>query len=585
MSNIFFFFIFLSLISLQIPDRSLATDTIDTAPWKELHDLETAEFLYRTGDYLSASLSCDSILKNSKDAAVRDQAILLKMLSDLHLRYNVLENSYQIPQGTSPRLSSIFDLLYKSGDYNELVVLSKGSRGSEALYFQGLALYKIGRLEEAIKPLREILEKDEIFPYTNILLMQIMVKQGNLKEGERHLMEIPLEKDSKLGDRVHLLLGYLYLEMGEIQKAEESFLMVDINSDFYRPSKLGIAWAKIKTGMYEEAVSLKDTLLTFHFHDPLRYESMMAIAHCYHRLGKLKEARDWFLMAIEELTAFKNDLKKLHKGGEMHKVYINGIKDGKDMSYMAFFQDDPDITRMVAYLKTFDAIKRKYESREEEVEHMSLSLKERVAAREEQLAKITERTDAIKRLLTILAKRIGAVDKKSLDSNDTKIIERWQKMLNRPLTATETGIIHLLAMGGGSGLWCLNNAIYSPVLCIAPGPGMDGYGNKTSERINNDLNNVIKGKGIAYEERLRSVSIALKERIEYEKRVLKDMEIFKKEKLLKNKDRAQKGIDAAMKLLSDRIDKRTRMVQYETDVLLKKAVTGLNRLDEKGGGR
>ena len=154
-----------------------------------------------------------------------------------------------------------------------------------------------------------------------------------------------------------------------------------------------------------------------------------------------------------------------------------------------------------------------YEKLEEEAELTYLNLKERITAKEERLAKTAERLANTKQLLSILAKRISAVDEKALDNNDAKVVERWQKILNRPLTATEKGIIHLLVRERGSGLWCLNNAIYSPSLCMVPGPGIDGVRNETNERIINDLNTVLKGERIVYEQRLHSISTALNKRV------------------------------------------------------------------------
>ena len=586
MSNMFFFFVFLFLISLQNPVLISASDTLPTVYWKELHDLEAAQFLYRTGDYLSALLTCDTILNNSKDESIRDRAMILKIRSDLSLRYAISENSYQIPQEANPHIFSIFNILYKSGDYNEIVSLSQETKNSVALYFKGMALYKLGRISEAIKPLKEISREDEIYPYAKILLMQTMVSMGDLKSGERHLKDMPLNRGGKIAGSVRLFLGYLYLEMGEFEKAEESFLRVDVKSEFYGASRSGMAWSKIRRGLYEEALSLKEALSAFPSHDIMRYESMLAIAHCYQSLGKLNEARDWFLKAIEGLRILKDDFKKLYKTGDMHKAYINSItKDGKDMPYISFFQDDPDIIRITAYFRAFDNIKRKYEKLEEEAELTYLNLKERITAKEERLAKTAERLANTKQLLSILAKRISAVDEKALDNNDAKVVERWQKILNRPLTATEKGIIHLLVRERGSGLWCLNNAIYSPSLCMVPGPGIDGVRNETNERIINDLNTVLKGERIVYEQRLHSISTALNKRVEYERGVLKDMEAFKEEKLLRNKDMAQRGIDDAIGLLSDLVDRRARMIQYEADVFMKKTVSGLNKIDKAEEGR
>ena len=120
---------------------------------------------------------------------------------------------------------------------------------------------------------------------------------------------------------------------------------------------------------------------------------------------------------------------------------------------------------------------------------------------------------------------------------------------------------------------------------MVQGPGIDGVRNETNERIINDLNTVLKGERIVYEQRLHSISTALNKRVEYERGVLKDMEAFKEEKLLRNKDMAQRGIDDAIGLLSDLVDRRARMIQYEADVFMKKTVSGLNKIDKAEEGR
>src|SRR3990170_5446788 len=112
-----------------------------------VYGLEEAEFSYGLGNFLDASIMTKSILAFDSDPAIRERALVIKLLSDVNL--SLTDKSGAPEPGVSlaakPELSGFFRALYERGRYEEIERLVKDAAGPEAAYLKGLVLYKNGK--------------------------------------------------------------------------------------------------------------------------------------------------------------------------------------------------------------------------------------------------------------------------------------------------------------------------------------------------------------------------------------------------------------------------------------------------------
>src|SRR3990172_12144771 len=81
------------------------------------YDLEEAEFSYGLGNFLDASVMTKSILALDSDPAIKERALVIKLLSDVNL--SLADKSVAPEPGvslaTKPELSGFFKALYERG--------------------------------------------------------------------------------------------------------------------------------------------------------------------------------------------------------------------------------------------------------------------------------------------------------------------------------------------------------------------------------------------------------------------------------------------------------------------------------------
>ncbi len=284
------------------------------------YELERAEFFYFNDEYLKASILLKKLLKSSPEFSRRNTAVLLKWLSDMRINYRE-ENPPKFRgasfQGTTG-LVELLETLYKQGDYEGFITLSKGLEGSPSLFYRSLGLYGTWRFDEAEEFLLDIPFDNSVYPYTRIMLAQISALKNDFDEAENYLNELkgPLPGlGADLIARASLKLGFLLFEKGEFERAERSFLEVPRGSRFYRQALEGAAWSRIKRGVYGGALDIIDDL-TGELGPlyPRGQEILIAAAYCEYKLGKFKEAKARLAVAVNNLQALESAFRRLAKG-------------------------------------------------------------------------------------------------------------------------------------------------------------------------------------------------------------------------------------------------------------------------------
>lgn len=577
---------------------------------KGLYDLEVAEFLYHTRNYPDAFLFSKDILKQNKNPAESERALLLKELSGLYLQYHDNAPHSLLSENSASGIFLLFDTLYRQGEYDDMLSVSKGADDAVSLYFRGLAFYMLDRFDEAADTIIKIYKKGTIFPNARILLSQIMAAKGDTGAAERYLKEALNISQGDTTNRIYLLLGYLYFEKGEFFKAQENFFKIDDRSSFYRNARFGAAWSDIRMGLYDKALSLTGNIGEHApYYDKNELEMRLAGAYSYYRLGRLKEAKEGFLGTLKDLREAEEGFKLLAEGNSLNKKYSmrilplspswSGIKgedagkiqaDSDDGAYIGFFKDAPDVALAAAYHNGFIIIKAAYEKKDADINSLIMSLKDSIKAKEEVMADAINRMKRINDLLAGLAKKIESAAKKeplkddNPSSSENSIIHRWERLLNRSLTKQEKYVVHIIAMNGEEGLWCLNNTTYCPILYMMTiDPSKNHAENSEQgilERIVKDTEGVRRRELTLHEKEVGLLKGALSKRIDGEKSLIQKLEALRVV-VANNKKSAEQGVDNSLKFMQGHIARRAAMMRYEIRALEQKAIEGLKEVDNK----
>lgn len=582
------------------------------------YELERAEFFYFNGEYLKASILLKKILKNSPEFSRRNRAVLLKWLSDMRINYR--EESPPKFRGASFQgltgLVELLETLYKQGDYEGFITLSKGLEGSPSLFYRSLGLYGTWRFDEAEEFLLDIPFDNSVYPYTRIMLAQISALKNDFDEAENYLNELkgPLPGlGAELIARANLKLGFLLFEKGEFEKAERSFLEVPRSSRFYRQALEGAAWSRIKRGLCGGALDIIDDLTGDLIGevgplapeaDPGGQEILIAAAYCEYKLGKFKEAKVRLAGAVNNLQALESAFRGLSNGIPAKIVKkVREEKNGKNVidgeMLKEVLETGPEVEAAHSWQLALEKLKAYHEKKYADAELFTASLAERIKKHEAGLKDAKKRIELIRRLLSLLSRKVYVVKdgepvlvrgERGLEAIEKSIAERWEKRLNRRLTDLEKRVVHFICLDGKTGIWYLNNTVHAePLFWMAidltkygqggqGGPG--GYGKGILERMVLDLDKLVRGSQMAYEKELPALEVLALEKLDYENRLLTSSEELKT-RAAGGLKRAEEGLALALELKKDAIERSAGMLAYELRVLKKKAVTTLEGLERE----
>ncbi|MEE9615351.1 MAG: tetratricopeptide repeat protein [Thermodesulfobacteriota bacterium] len=585
---------------------------------RDVYDFERAEFLYRTGDYLGASISLGRILRRSPDFPGRDRVVVLKWLSDLSVGYreDPLPTFSSASMETVPGLARIFENLYRQGEYPTLASLSEGVEGGIGNYLGALSLYQETRFDEALELLSTVPDTSPALPYAKFMLAQILTIKGDLPEAERHLEELislGVTEPEDMLNRARLSLGYLLFEGGRFSRADESFRTVDRRSRFHKPALMGSAWARVKLGRYKKALSTIGRLKPLSPSNRAVLELMLAETYCLYKTGKFQEARAALAEALAGIRTMGEGLRLIYAEGvpaeALHLIAMGREEDllsepdaaegpvGVEGAFavvdaVALLGSNPELNAARADYRAFETITGIFEKKGEAVYALIEEIEKNIAAQRENLADATRRTKFIRRLLILLASKVldetseAPVIRKGgdhLPAIEAGIAARWEKRLNRRLTGLEKDIVHMTALDGQSGIWYLNNTVYCQfVFWMATDltkyePG-GGYGEGILERMVLDLKTVAAGGEIPYEKLLPELELAVLKRIEEEYALLERLEDLG-DRVEESRKKAERGMEEALGLIGDVVSRRAGMMSYEMTLLERKALAALKDIE------
>jgi len=259
---------------------------------------QRALFYFLTEDYLTSSGISSSLIYSPGDE--KNKILLLSKLSDMKTYYSsrgypsfITQN---LPKDQSDLLM-IMNAVYEKGGSRTYANIS-GEIKNELLttYFSGAASLEQGRLEDALKNMRQIPPGNIFYPYARIALAQINIMKQNLDEAERFLQGLSSYSsiDENLSYRLHLLSGQIFFERGLYHKALNEFLSVPPRSSLGRAALIGQAWCLIELNNSDDAISVIKGVKPIPPYDLQEQSIQIALGHLYVKSGKIKQAISFF---------------------------------------------------------------------------------------------------------------------------------------------------------------------------------------------------------------------------------------------------------------------------------------------------
>lgn len=286
------------------------------------HDADEAQLLLgglylSYGEHLLAGQILQDTLKRSGDSAVRDRVwfFLAKIwyergyLKESEAALQRIQN--ELP-GTleSERRMLYAQVLMDQQRFDEaLGALGQWKRGDAAWigyakYNMGVALVRLGRVEEGAKILDELGSADE-------------------------------EKDPKLAalrDKANVALGYAWLQASRPSEAKPSLQRVRLSGPYSNKALLGVGWADAESRQYQAALAPWMELRGRSLLDPAVQESLLAVPYAFAQLGADSQAADYYTQAIDsfdrQIEQIDTSIQAIESGALLSQLLAQQDADG-----------------------------------------------------------------------------------------------------------------------------------------------------------------------------------------------------------------------------------------------------------------
>ncbi|MBI5193383.1 MAG: tetratricopeptide repeat protein [Nitrospirae bacterium] len=217
----------------------------------------------------------------------------------------------------------------------------------ESNYLMANSLLKTGKFPEAKNSIEKVQSKSKFYYkalYTKALISINTDKYNEAAESlEQIIKNIPDSKTAKLtenpevkdlGERTHLLLGFIYMNQANHSEAGRHFALIPEDSPLYSQALYGSGWAYANMGRWVRTVIFWEELAVASPDSPYAREVMPYIGHAYTTLsayGKALEQNGNAIKFYEDLLkrvqVIENDIPNQDTGRLKHTVEITGNDD------------------------------------------------------------------------------------------------------------------------------------------------------------------------------------------------------------------------------------------------------------------
>jgi len=194
---------------------------------------------------------------------------------------------------------------------------------NNAYYLAGYIYSSMELFKKAKTYLNKIAQETPYYLPGQYLLGIVYINLDNYNRAKKIFEMISKEQNypwsgvnlASLRNEATMRLGFLHFQRGEYQKAIKVLSQVSQGHQAYDQSLMAQAWAKLKTGRYEESVSKVNNLLSEYLSSNYTYEALVLSAHCKRIMDQPDEA--------------KKDLKYINTAQTVQKLSDEYIEERK----------------------------------------------------------------------------------------------------------------------------------------------------------------------------------------------------------------------------------------------------------------
>lgn len=206
-------------------------------------------------------------------------------------------------------------------------------------YLRAQLYLSSGKFSDAVQPLKELLSTAEYKSFATYNLGVALIKSGQEKLGLEQIeraAQLSGSDDVTLSimDKANLMLGYRLLDSKQPALAKPYLNRVRLNSPFSNKALLGLGWADIALGNFENAIVPWSVLTKRKLSDQFVQEGMLGVPYAYAKLnlpGKAAllydRALDGFEQELDNLDALTRSVRE---GRFFPALSRKEFKQGKD---------------------------------------------------------------------------------------------------------------------------------------------------------------------------------------------------------------------------------------------------------------
>ena len=170
---------------------------------------------------------------------------------------------------------------------------------NSACYLAGYMFASVGKFKSAQECLQKIESGEEYYLPGQYLLGIVYVNLDNYNRAKSIFENLSKTQNypwssvnlSAIRNEATIRLGFLHYQRGEYQKAIEILSQVSRGFHEYDKSLMVQAWAKLKTGQYEESIGKINNLFSEYLSSSYTYEALVLSAHCKQIINQPDEAK------------------------------------------------------------------------------------------------------------------------------------------------------------------------------------------------------------------------------------------------------------------------------------------------------
>jgi tetratricopeptide (TPR) repeat protein len=347
------------------------------------HRFARAQFLYRSGDYVHASILLSDLLTYPQVEKRVEYYDLLWYLGDSLARNDNflsarqhLESVVSAGQDGSHFSEAIIRLIQisvkqqrfsEAETYYKMMSRSAGAPGWDLIqYAYAKSLHRRGQLDSALNTFKQISETSSKYPQAVYFVGVILVEKGSLQEAYQTFESLrALTTDIKdkptvaLNELSTLAMARILFEQQEYEPALSLYRLIPVNSDYFDQAYYETTWIYIQKEKYTEAANTLDILLLARPESIYSPDAQVLKGNIHMLEGRFDDARSSFQLVINKYSTVVETLDGLlerseGKSADAIQQMLFGESSQLPPVALAWLSQEEDVAAAIGISKSLD---------------------------------------------------------------------------------------------------------------------------------------------------------------------------------------------------------------------------------------